>query len=717
MAIRPSGYTQTQNIYIHMNTKNQSFLDMHYYLKDSGKKNNNFFLILLDKDLAHIDPRDPKLNSFMKRKVLKECICNYWYFLREIVRIPDQGGQVGSGVRYKLDRGNLAMNFGFVRNWNIFLELPRQNGKTVSAICRKLWVFNFGTSNSELMFINKKHSDSKLNLARFKEIREALPSYLRMNSEYGGDGKKLRVTNTVESLDHPSNGNTIKTLQSARNRVAANGLGRGLTQPIQWYDEYAFIPYVGIVYLSATPAFNTAAINAARNNSPFGILITTTPGDLTTDEGLEAYQTKEDATPFSENFYDMSDHELKELIAKNNNSPFVYMRFTYQQLGKDEKWFKDICIAMKKNWSAIRREVLLEWSSASDNSPFKKEDLNIVKDLTREPISTLRLCNYFQMDIYEQMNLRYPPIIGVDVSGGFKRDASAITIIDSKTTKVVATFNCNYISVDEMSSVIYELVTKYMPNAVVNIERNGGFGSSILSKLMKTNIKRNLYYEIKDRVVEERFVNGQSHKSKQKTKVYGLDSSKSVRDDLMEILSERMRYHKDKFISKDIFKELEGLEVKRSGKIEHSSNSHDDQIFSYLMALYVWYEGSSLMELYGIEKSNIKSDQVIEDALSSIEDQFTDISDGMQEQSENIEIQMDLVRDDTITHDEFVQQQYAENQLALDALMNDRLGAQTYAKQFNMDASSIRSHQVGSYKIPDAIFNDFYEYDDGNGYR
>lgn len=708
MAIRPN-YSYNTNVYIHMSTTNQSFLDMHYYLKDRGIKNHDFFLVLLDPDLASINPRDPKLNSFMKQKILRECLFNYWYFLREIVRIPDQGGQVGSGVKYQLHRGNLAMNFGFVRNWNMFVEFPRQNFKTISALCRKLWVFNFGTSNSEMMFINKKHDDSKENLARFKELREALPSYLRMDQQYGKDGKKLKVKNSIETLEHPTNGNSIRTMASARNKVSANSLGRGLTQPLQWYDEYAFIPYVGIIYQSATPAFKTASMNAARNNSPYGILITTTPGDLTTDEGLEAYYTKDDATKFDETFYDKSDMQLKELLSKNENSSFVYIRYTYQQLGRDEKWFKDICILMKKNWSAIRREVLLEWSKASDNSPFKKEDLNIVKGLLREPIRTITICNYYQFEIYEQINLRYPPIIGVDVSGGFKRDSSAITIIDSKTTKVFATFNCNYISTDDLARVIYELVTKYMPNAVVNIERNGGFGSSVLSKLMKTNIKKNLYYEIKDRVVEERFTNGISTKAKQRTKVYGLDSTKSIRDLLMEILRERMEYHKDKFVSPILYRELEGLEVKRNGKIEHSNNTHDDQVFSYLLGLYVWYEGNNLMELYGIDKTNIKSDSILDGAISDISEQFTDIVSEM-EMSDNelVKSQLDLLGSTKIkTHAQFIEDQYNEEQEAIDKILSSPVGAKAYAEKFNLDSDSIA--QRGASKLPDEIFSDFYD--------
>ena len=44
-------------------------------------------------------------------------------------------------------------------------------------------------------------------------------------------------------------------------------------------------------------------------------------------------------------------------------------------------------------------------------------------------------------------------------------------------------------------------------------------------------------------------------------KVYGSDNTKENRKRLMEILSERMRYHKDKFNSEIIYNELTQLEV------------------------------------------------------------------------------------------------------------------------------------------------------------
>ena len=119
------------NITYHMSTTNQSFLDMHYYLKERGIKNNAFFLAIYDTDLIGVNPRDPRLPFEYKKKVMAECYRNFWYFIREVVRIPVQGGAVGGGIPYKLTRGNLALNWCCINNINIFLELPRQHGKTI----------------------------------------------------------------------------------------------------------------------------------------------------------------------------------------------------------------------------------------------------------------------------------------------------------------------------------------------------------------------------------------------------------------------------------------------------------------------------------------------------------------------------------------------------------------------------------------------------------
>jgi hypothetical protein len=325
------------------------------------------------------------------------------------------------------------------------------------------------------MLAHKSLSGSKANLKDLKDIRDMLPPYLQMSGNIGLDGKKLKVPNTVQTIQHPLNHNTIVTYASARSKEAADKMGRGATISCQYLDETAFIPYISHFYAAAAPAYSRAARNAEANGVHYGILLTTTPGDLATEEGQFVFNLRNNATPWSIRYLDMTKAQLKAMRDANTNSQFFSLIYNYQQLGSGPDYFKDMVILLNRNWLAIKREILLYWNNLATNCPFSSEQLDLIKDHCKEPIRTIFFGQYnqYQMQIYEEIDLRYPPIIGVDVSGALYNDSSAITIIDSRTTRVCAVLNCNYIPSDDLADVIYVLVSKYMPNSIVNIERNG----------------------------------------------------------------------------------------------------------------------------------------------------------------------------------------------------------------------------------------------------
>jgi hypothetical protein len=344
------------------------------------------------------------------------------------------------------------MNFCMSLNLNVFLELPRQQFKTVSAAARYLYVFNFGTTNSKIAFLHKNMEGSKDNLQTLKDLRDNLPDYLIMKEGRTLDGKILKGTDRMETISNPINNNMIKAYPSATNKAKAASLLRGKSITGMWFDEYAFLVYNDIIYMNAMPAFKTAADNARNNGAPYGVLITTTPGFMTEDCGKEAFAVKEDATKFDEQWYDFSYAELMELLTSNRKSDFVYIKYTYQQLGKDEAWFAEICKSLKNSWTDIRREILLEWATGVENSPFNEDDLDALSKLIVNPISTVYIYGKYRFDTYFQADtITYPPIMGVDVSGGLKKDSSTITIIDSRTTKTLGCMN----------------------NVIINVERNG----------------------------------------------------------------------------------------------------------------------------------------------------------------------------------------------------------------------------------------------------
>lgn len=695
-------------VFYQMNTENKSFLEMHYYLKARGIKNNKFHLLLYDKDLAGVDPYDISLPIYMKQKIFLECQRNFWYYVREVVRVQSQGGPY---VRYKLDRGNLALNFCFTLNLNIYEEQPRQTGKTVGTEVWYSWVYNFGSRNANMIFLNKKHDDAKRNLNDLKNIIKALPSYLRFDQAFGIDGKKLKATNTVQYLQHKINFNKIEALPMARNRTAAISLLRGRTVTNCWIDESAFFQFLEESLQNGMPALTTAFKNCRQNGAPHGLCLTSTPGFLTTEEGQYMYDLKNKMTPFSELWYDFSLQQLTDTLNANEKSIFVYIRTTYQQLGYSEDWLKERIKEQNQKWVDIRREFLLEWATSSENCPFTQDELRNVQRFVRNPIKQVYINNYL-FNIYKEISPRDKTLIGVDVAAGYSKDSSAISVIDSETTKLVADFNCNYINPVDLGNVIYSLVMNYLPNSLVTIERNG-VGTGTLAQLMKSKIRNNLYYEIKERTIEERLGGGiKSNKRKQMTKVYGVDNTQLVRERLMDLLTDRVRDHYDKFVSPILYEELKNLELKKTGKIDHSANSHDDGLFSFLYAIYPLYYGKNVRENWHISIPTLRT------AEDEAEEIFQDYS-----ATENISIARDI---ENLEHDEMIQEQLSkldksklykqflteqqtENDIAMAQILSTKIGRDAYARQFNVPKEQLDFDDNGFDML--GVINNFYSED------
>lgn len=692
-------------VYYQMNTLNKSFLEMHYYLKARGIKNNKFHLLLYDRDLANVDPYDLSLPTYMKQKIFVECQRNFWYYIREVVRVQSQGGPY---VRYRLDRGNLALNFCFTLNLNIYEEQPRQTGKTVGTNVWFSWVYNFGSRNANMIFLNKKHDDAKRNLNDLKNIIKALPSYLRFDQAFGIDGKKLKATNTVQYLQHKINFNKIEALPMARNRTSAISLLRGRTVTNCWIDESAFFQYLEESLQNGMPALTTAFRNCKQNGAPHGLCLTSTPGFLTTEEGQYMFDLKNKMTPFSELWYDFSLQKLTETLNANEKSIFVYIRTTYQQLGLSEDWLKERIKEQNQKWTDIRREYLLEWATSSENCPFTQDELRNVERYVRNPIKQIYISN-FLFNIYSEINPREKTLIGIDVAAGYSKDSSAISVTESSTTKLVADFNCNYINPVDLGNVIYTLVTNYLPNSLVTIERNG-VGTGTLAQLMKSRIRNNLYYEIKERTIEERLGFGtKSNKRKQITKVYGVDNSKDVRERLMDLLTDRVRDHYDKFISPILLEELKNLELKKTGRIDHSANSHDDGLFSYLYSIYPLYYGKNVRENWHIDIPTLRTAD--DEAQEIFQDYTATESIGIVRDIENLDND-DMIKDQlskldkTKLYQQFLAEQKAENDRAMDEILKTQAGRDAYARQYNINKDQMGVDE-SSYDML-SIINNFY---------
>lgn len=262
-------------------TCNTSFLYIAKLLKDKGVKNFDFMLIVKNDDVIGLDPYAdakpdvPDLELWEKKLIAEEVSDNYFYYLREIARIPVSGSStdIGGGVAYELHRGNLAMAFLQEFNISFFVVLPRQTGKTWGIVHRILWEFNFATTNSQFLFMHLSKQGSVGNLKRLKEARELLPEYLQNN--YSRDKKNNNIVKNIDNVNElrNANKNEIITKASAKTRIAADNLGRGMTQPTQFYDEFAFIMFNDIIWAAATPAFLQASRTAKEFGKPTSIMV------------------------------------------------------------------------------------------------------------------------------------------------------------------------------------------------------------------------------------------------------------------------------------------------------------------------------------------------------------------------------------------------------------------------------------------------------------
>ena len=150
-------------------TSNRSFVQVASTLKSLGIKNWYFMLEICDPELVNIDPYlqddngHTKLTKDQIMRIMTELYRNPWYYLREISRIPDQGG---TSVPYKLNRGNLAQAWCMIKGIDSWLCLPRRNKLSQN------WVTNWKNFSNCWDLLKRTISSEVLNEDVFNDYRK-----------------------------------------------------------------------------------------------------------------------------------------------------------------------------------------------------------------------------------------------------------------------------------------------------------------------------------------------------------------------------------------------------------------------------------------------------------------------------------------------------------------------------------------------------------------
>lgn len=594
-----------QGAMIDIHTNNQSFLRMAVQLKRMGIKNNKFFLALLHPELQGLDPwsiTDPVL----QKKVGIECKLNPWYFLREVVRVPAQGT---GGIRYQLNRANLALSWLFFCAINIFLTLPRQIGKTIGTQALVAWWIYFAATNTNVALFAKDSTLVLENVDRLKTIRDEIPGYLILKQSADSDNK--------EGLSYAAFENQYLTFVAQKDKRAAQGLGRGPTISVQHWDEFAYFSNNDLSFGSALASTDTASEQARAFGLPACNIITTTAGDLSDPAGRYAFEIKSGCVRFTETFYDCPNHDvLTKRIDENSSNGMVYVEYNYKQLGKDDAWFKKV--TRLKTQVEIAKDYLCQWQFGSANPVVPKHLLDQLVANTREPFTTewvdgMCINWYVDPDLVKGAFKQKPYVIGSDTSDNIGRDFTTMVCLDPDDMSIVFTMRCNLVNPLHIINFLTSLMIDVLPRSVLIMERNKN-GATILDLLIETFRQKriNPFQRLYNTYIQN-FSNtsqslstldlssGLTRKHFGYATAGGLNSSRDVL--YKQILIRMVELCIKRIPDATLVSEIQGLVIK-NGRIDHTDNGHDDELISYMLAGYFILMGNHL-NMYTIQSNEI----------------------------------------------------------------------------------------------------------------
>lgn len=624
---------------IHESTKNTSFLNVRDQLKMRGIKNNSFFLILLNPLLEHVDPYDPNITTQEALMVAEECQLNIFYFLREVARIPEQGGRL---TMFRLDRGTLAALYCFYHNQNFYLVKPRQTGKSVGIDAFLAWAFKWGITNGGFAFSGNTEKTATDNLRKMKGIINTLPPYLaKLGTEQMDTyGKIQRKTNNVKSYREPVSNNSAVVSRTAINETVAEEIGRGETHNFEFYDEAEFTKFIETIVQVSGMAFNTASVNAIANGAHSCRIFATTPGDLGDRTRCQsALKIVNTSLVWDERFYDIPVEEFKEMARRgrpytdedgiyHEGYNVVYIEYSYQQLGLGEDWFRNACMNVGGDKSKIRREILLKRFSGVNNSPFTEEDITALEEGCRQPVKKITLMTLYDLLFYKdpsEIVKQRVHIIAVDPSDGIGQDNYAITVIDPYTLETVMEFRNSYVDPQRFVKLMEYLVSKFFSKPIIAIEnnRNGRtlisfFDGHWLEKYLYSTPEANMDTAlIRDDLDEKGFVEEKLARRRFK----GVATTKTSRQMMMQILTDTVKFKKNLLNTRYIVDDIKHLVVVND-VIKAEAGEHDDSIMSWCIGMYVYYYGVHL-ERYGFRKGQLPNDIEISDEYTKLKELYS----------------------------------------------------------------------------------------------
>ena len=593
-----------QGAIVDYNTNNLSFLKMAVLLNKMNVKSNLFHLALYDKELVGRDPHnlnDPSLE--LRERVALECKLNPWYYMREVVRITASG--MGA-VPYVLNRSNLAQAWLFFNSINTFQVMPRQIGKTIGVASLQTWYLYVAAHDTAWGMFCRGNKLQWENVDRFKKIRDALPQWLL--------NQTADDTNNKEGVSYEALNTKLLTFVSQNDKQAAGDQARGQSFATESWDEVVYYNNIHLSYPSAIAAMDTAAPLAKETGLPAAVLMTSTAGDIDDPRGRWCYLLACDAFRFTEKLYDCQNRdELWNMVHHNSKNDYVYLEYSYKQLGKTDEWFNFVTRA--KDPKVVAKDYLNQWLHGSDASMFDKDLLERIQSAKKDPVV---VTNYESVIIkwYDDpkklmsdeslRNRPYP--IGLDTSDNVGCDFTTMCMIDPYDLHVVCTFCCNTANLYFVTTLIIKFLRDF-PRAIFIPERNknGAFMLDYIfanMRLESFNPLTRIYNKYLQEYTSESNLNNLNYEDGTVRKNFGFSTTSSSRNMLYSsVLMNALQLVGDRLNDASLIDQISGLTMK-NGRVDHTETGHDDLLIAFLLAVFFILFGLH-HNLYGIRPDEI----------------------------------------------------------------------------------------------------------------
>lgn len=679
-------------------TKNESFKRMAVLYREMGVKNCLWPLALMQPELQGIDPHSEDLSDVQKVMIGLECRYNFWYYLREVVRIPPVAGP--EPIPYSANRGNLALAWTFLNNIDVANIQPRQTGKSVGTDVIMDWLIYIGASNTKVNMITKDHTLRMANVERLKKIRDLLPSYLVNITSKDSDNQ---TDLTCKALD-----NAYITGVGQTSESAANNLGRGLTSPVTHIDEGPFIRFIGTTIPAALASGTAARDEARRYGRPYGNIFTTTAGKKDDRDGRFMYDLIHGGAVWSELFLDAPNREALITMVKRNCSgrkTLINATFSHRQLGKTDEWLYEAIANSGASGEEADRDFFNVWTSGTQSSPLSVQLNETIRNSEIDPPhqeisrdSYIIRWYHSEDELFEIMEENHV-ILGLDTSDAIGRDAIAMVFTNSKDLSVVGAATINETNLIRFAKFLAEVLIKY-PKVILIPERKSS-AQAIIDALLIHLPREGIdpFKRIYNHVVDHRderpkdFEEIQTSMGRRGTafydrwkKVIGFNTTGQSRDVLYSTVLQNAAKEAGHLVrDRTLSNEIRGLVVK-DGRIDHGNSGNDDMVIAWLMSHWMLTHSKNLA-YYGIDTTRALGKVHYEGRLLTPLEEFELV------EQERLREQIDDIYEAlTRTTDEYMIAQYEARLYAL----NQRI-KQDDKEALSIDALVSQARELRSY--------------------